>query len=509
MRQLAAALAVALPALTASAQFYEKVDLGRASAKTIVESLDGSDPRIGSLAASLAGAGDPAADALFRSMARSGSAPARVYGVLGQALLSKKGVDAALFASLGSSDERADVVREANVSGLLRETDVAALLASKDLNEASQLTLLAELDRRGERWDAARMREIAASKDAVAAGFAALVLADGGNGVAAEPRAWAAFRARLGDMPAADREQAVRALAEASMLFEVKTAGKALLDLTDGDGWSDDTRVAAIGAAIRLAPAAGVDAWRARVKANRSQLSLMRSAMQLLASADRGVPPTAFDDLRNGTPVLDTIAASGSALAAGAPPAEPLIALIDSGHQASAEWAMVRAAELAPEKALPVWKHLLARLESPDPDDQPTAALVAGLARELADDDTASAKALLDRLSGSPDLLVAAMQGICDSKSPEAQEIARARRGTLPRSGEGLAALTLARRGAPLTDADLDVLGRAGAGGGDLDAARALQSAWFYARARGLSDAVIEQIGGAAPPAPRQGSKAP
>lgn len=509
MRQLAAALAVALPALPASAQFYEKVDLGRASVKTIVESLDGSDPRIGSLAANLAGAGDPAADALFRAMARSGSAPARVYGVLGQALLSKKGIDAALFAALGSSDERADVVREANVSGILRESDVAALLACKDLNEASQLTLLAELDRRGERWDGARMREIAASKDAVAAGFAALVLADGGNGVAPEPRAWAAFRARLRDMPDAEREQAVRALAEAAMLFEVKSAGRALLELTDGEGWSDDARVAAIGAAIRLDTAVGIDAWRSRAKANRSQLSLMRSAMQLLASADRGVPPTAFDDVRNGTPVLETIAGAGAAIASGKPPAEPLIALIDSGHQASAEWAMVRAAELPPEKSLPVWKHLLARLESPDPDDMPTAALVAGLARELADADAASAKALLERLSGSPDLLVAAMQGICDSKSPEAQEIARARRGTLPRAGEGLAALTLARRGAPLADADLDVLGRAGAGGGDLDTARSLQAAWFYARARGLSDGAIDQIGGAAPPQAPQGAKAP
>ena len=508
MRQLAAALAVVLPALPANAQFYEKVDLGRASVKAIVESLDGSDPRIGSLTANLAGAGDPGADALFRAMARSGSAPSRVYGVLGQALLSKKGVDAALFAALGSADERADVVREANVSGLLRETDVSALLACKDLSEASQLTLMAELDRRGSRWDGGQMREIAASKDAVAAGFASLVLADGGSGVAPEPRAWSAFRARLAALPEQEREQAVRALAEAAMLFEVKTAGAALLDLTDAGGWSDDARVAAIGAAIRLDPPRGVEAWRARVKASRSQLSLMRSAMQLLASADRGVPPTAFDDLRNGTPVLEVIASSGASLASGAPPAGPLIALIDSGHQASAEWAMVRAAELPPEQALPVWKHLLARLESSDPDDQPTAALVAGLARELADSDTESVKSLLERLNGSPDLLVAVMQGLCDSKSPAAQDIARARRGSLPRAGEGLAALLLARRGAPLSDADLDVLGRAGAGGGDLDASRALQAAWFYARARGLSEGAIEQLGGAASPAPA-GTRAP
>jgi hypothetical protein len=508
LRTLAASLAVALPTSTARAQFYEKVDLGKASVNAVVEAFDGDDPRIGSLAANLAGAGDPSADALFRAMARGAGPATRVYGVLGQALLSKKGVDAQLFAALASADERADVVREANVSGLLRETSIAPLLACKDLSEASQLTLMAELSRRGEPWDASRMREIAASKDAIAAGFAALLLAAGGNGVDADPKAaaWGACRARIAAMAPTDRDEAIRAIAEAAMLFDVKPAARRLLELTDAEGGSDDARVAAIGAAIRLDTPLGVDAWRARAKANRSQLALMRSAMQLLANAERGVPPTAFDEVRNGTPALEAIAAAGASLASKAPPADALIGLLESGHQASAEWAMVRATELPPEQALPVWKHLLTRLETSDPDDRPTAALISGLARELVEADPAAAAALLERLATEPDLLVAAMQGICDSQAPQAQEIARARRGSLPRAGEGLAALALARRGAPLTDADLDVLGRAGAGGGDLDPSHALQAAWFYARAKGLADGAIERLA-VAPPA--QGAKGP
>jgi len=218
------------------------------------------------------------------------------------------------------------------------------------------------------------------------------------------------------------------------------------------------------------------------------------------------VPPTAFDEVRNGTPALEAIATAGASLASKAPPADALIGLLESGHQASAEWAMVRATELPPEQALPVWKHLLTRLETSDPDDRPTAALISGLARELVEADPAAAAALLERLATEPDLLVAAMQGICDSQAPQAQEIARARRGSLPRAGEGLAALALARRGAPLTDADLDVLGRAGAGGGDLDPSHALQAAWFYARAKGLADGAIERLA-VAPPA--QGAKGP
>ena len=190
LRTAVAATAAALVSAAAHAQFYEKVDLGRASVEAIVEAFDGDDPRIGSLAANLAGTGDASAEALFRAMAGGTTPATRVYGVLAQALLSQKGIDPALFAALKSSDERADVVREANVSGLLRETPIAPLLACGDLSEPSVLTLTAELSRRGERWDAARMREIAASKDAVAAGFASLLLASGGTGNAPQSAAW-------------------------------------------------------------------------------------------------------------------------------------------------------------------------------------------------------------------------------------------------------------------------------------------------------------------------------
>jgi hypothetical protein len=72
----------------------------------------------------------------------------------------------------------------------------------------------------------------------------------------------------------------------------------------------------------------------------------------------------------------------------------------------------------------------------------------------------------------------------------------------MPRAAEGLAVLTLARAGAPLNDADVDVLGRAAGGGGDLDGPRALQAAWYYTCANRKAEELIGRLGGNAPAAP-------
>jgi hypothetical protein len=231
--------------------------------------------------------------------------------------------------------------------------------------------------------------------------------------------------------------------------------------------------------------------------------------MQLLATAGPSIPPSAFDELRNGNAVLAAIADAGAATSRGDDPVPTIIALLDAGHPASAEWALVRAAELPPERSAPVWRHLLGKFEGADRDDLPTATLVTGLTRELIKSDPAAARELLQRIAADEVLTVAAMVGLAESGSPQAQDIARARRGSLPRLGESLAVLILARAGAPLSDADMDVLGRAGAGGGDLDAGRALQAAWFFAKRKGTAARAAERLAGAAPapPASSPGSR--
>lgn len=496
------AAALVAPARSAGAQFYEKVDLGRAAVEELVDSLNGSDPAIGSSVATLAGCGDPEVAGLFRAMARSGNAASRVYGVLGAALAGSSGIDPALFASLQGRDERATVIRESNITGIIRKSPAATLLAGGDLPPAAVLSLAAECARRGEAWPAEEIRAIAASDDAIAAGFAALLLREGTAGSPPDPAPWKSFRGRLAAMEPADRTSAVRGLVEAALLFEVRPAAKDLLQVSRLEGIPEDVHAAAVGMALRLDAEAGVDAWLSTFTGDGSMRALLRASMQLLAAAGPGIPASAFDAVRNGNPVLEAIANAGAAQCTGTDPVPSLVALLDCGHSAAAEWALVKAAELPPGKSAPVWRDLLAKLTAAPAGEDPPIPVLTGLSRELMRSDPAAVRGLLERFASQPTSTVAIMFGVHDSRAPQAQEIARERRGTLPRMGESIAVLTLARAGAPLTDADLDVLARAAAGGGDLDRDRALEAAWFFTRRKGTTAEASARIAGAAPAAP-------
>ncbi len=489
----------AMPGRAAYAQFYEKVDMTRASADALVAALGPSNPSLGATVAALASCNDPDLRPVFRAMAEGSDPAVRVYGVLGDALCGKSGIDLALYRGLPSPEERTAIIREANVSGILRQSDAAALLAAGGSTPAAILALIGELDRRGEAWDPAQVRPILEDPDPVAQGAASLLLLGGPKGGTPDPAPWAAFRARLDALPESERWPALRALVEAAMVFELEAAADPLMERCEATDVPEQVRVAGEGLALRLSPERGLAAWRARVAAERTQVALVRAGLQLLASVDHGVPPTAFDEVRNGSPVLDAIADAGAALARREPPAPVLIALLDAGHPASAEWALLRAAALPPAESDPIWKHLLDQLEHLDPLQRPSPVLVAGLSRELVRSDPAAVDAAATALAGQDMMLAALVAGLWDSRSTDAAPIARRLRGTLPRSGESLAAMVLAHADATLTDDDREVLARAGAGGGDLDPTRALQAAWYAVKSAGTADGLPPRLRSTAP----------
>ncbi|MFM9170220.1 MAG: hypothetical protein ACKOTD_08900, partial [Phycisphaerales bacterium] len=259
---------------------------------------------------------------------------------------------------------------------------------------AATLALVGELHRRGAAWDPARVAPIATGDDPVAAGVAALLLLAGPAGGAADPAPWQRFLERTAAMPAEQRTGVMRAAIEASLLFEIKPAASDLLAACGGAGSPDALRVPAVGMALRIDTPRGLEAWRTRVREERSQVALVRAGMQLLSAIDRGVPAGDCDAIRNGSPVIDAIADAGKAIAAGQDEVAALVTLLDAGHSASAEWALVRAAEMPPERSAPVWRHLLGKIDAGNPDERPAATIVSGVVRELAKTDPTSVEAL-------------------------------------------------------------------------------------------------------------------
>ncbi len=476
-----------------AAQFYPKVDYYESSVNLLKDAVSGERPGTASLVGSIASLQDPALLPLFESMMQSSQPATRIYGILGSGLAKGgKSVDAAAVVALETAEERGVAVRESNATGLLRGTPLELILASPDLHPATILTLVGEQDRRGATWDPALIRSIAAHEDPAMAGIASLLLLSKGD---AEP--WQTFLERWSKMPEPMRSDVVRSMAEGSVVFEIEQAIPPVLAMANTAGVSDDSQLAAVGAALTLSPAAGLQAWQDRVAARRTQPQLVRAGLQLLAADEKSVPASAFEQIRNGSAVLDAIANAGKALRAPGDPSGALIGLLQAGHPVSGEWAMLRARTLPPEQAAKVWKFILAATEAAAPEDRPSPILVSLAIRELMRTDPAAVRALVDRCKNNPGLAVALLSGVYDSGAPEGADIARSLRGNLPRAGESLACMILARANAPLTDDDLDVLGRAAAGGGDLESMRAAQAAWFFIKRRDKTADAILRISGA------------
>lgn len=491
VRWIAAAL-VAATAVPASAQYYPRVEYTEAAVELLRTAAHGEREGGGTIIGTLATLQDKDLVPLFTAMANGADPAARVFGVLGVGMTdSNAGISPAMLACLKDPAEVMVVVREANSNGLLRATNLDPLMARTDLLPPTIVTLTGELNRRGQAWDAARIKPLVAFEEPSLAGVASLLMLTAGDSAP-----WEAFRTRCLALEEPERSQVARALAEASMVFELKKAAQPVLDLCLQPGMSDEAQFAAIGMALAMAPEDGMKAWLARVAARRTQPALVRAGLQLLASEEKNTPAGAFEKIRTGSPVLEAIANTGVALRSQADPVATLIALYDVGHPASAEWALVRARKLPPEKAAAVWKHVLAKIDAPQPEDRPTAVPVALAVRELMKTEPAAVKALLEKARAQPVLAVAILSGVYDSAAPEGAEIARALRGSLPRAGESLAAMILARTGAPMTDDDFDVLGRAAAGGGDLEVMRSSQAAWYLLKRRGKSGEAVTRIAG-------------
>jgi len=478
---------------SASAQLYPKVDYYDTSVAMLREAVQGSRPGSGSVLGSLAALHDPELKPLFEAMLTSNVGPTRVFGVLGCGLVRGEdaGVDPKSIVALTSAAERAAAVRESNATGLLRHTAVAEILACPDLEPGTIVTLSGELDRRGEAWDVDRVRPFTNDEDLAMAGVAAMLVRGKGD-----TATWDAFVKRVMALPEPARSGAVRALAEGALVFSMKHAVPALLPLATLEGLSDDAHMAIVGAALSLDAEKGLPLWQDRVAAKRSQPQLLRSGLQLLSADEKAVPASAFEALRNGNPALDALVDCGVALRTGKDHAGALIALFNAGYPILSDWVMVRARSLPPAESARVWKAVLETMDSANPDDRPTPVLVSLAVRELMKSDPAAVQGLVDRARTQPILAVALLSGVYESGQPQGVDVARTLRGSLPRAGESLATLVLARHGAPLSDDDLDVLGRAASGGGDLEAMRAVHAAWFLIKRKGKTQEALALIGG-------------
>lgn len=443
------------------------------------------------LIVSLRALNDPTLRPFFEALTRSSNWSSRVDGILGLAELSAaRDVDLALINRLSASEDRSTAIRHAIGLHLITPASIRELLETTDLPALDRVILSADLHRQGQTFEGVGLREAATDASDEIAGLAAALMLQRGT---SEP--WDAFTARLATRPPEVKNAVVQELARAALLYSMRAIIAPLISLGKDDVYTVPTRMMIIGSALALDPQTGWREWRKLVAQERSQSTLMRAGLQLMAQ-EKPVEVGMGAAIRSGDPLIEAIADAVDANGSDDPAAlaKALIAVIDVANRTSAEWAVRRAAALPPVLAAEVWRHLIVQFLAAPANTPALSSAVLDCASRLALVDPQALGSLINTSAAETQLQETLILSLCNAATPQAAQVAQAVRGSLSRRGDALAIIAIAR-GLPTLDEDsLKALGVVAAGGGNIDPTMLVQAAWLFARHSNRADQALSQI---------------
>lgn len=446
---------------------------------------------------------DPQLRGLFESLTSSSDFTSRVDGILGLAELSPEaGVDPVLLSRFGSREDRSAAIRSAIGLKLVSTQAATELLKIDDLTGLDRAALAGELFRLGTPIDPALLKDALNDPSDEVAGLGAMLMLQAGD-----RGAWSRFVDRLMARDEGVRNAVVGELGKAALAYQLKAAMPALLALVSRDGFRVPTRMVINGAALSLDREAGIAAWREIIASDRSQPTLVRAGLQMLAH-EGTVPEPVIVMLRNDDELVEDIvsaiiACSGTDADAAAVSLDRLVA---SGNRQAVEWAMRRASTLPPAAASRVLTSVFRAGTGADATPA-LRAMALDAAGRLAKADPSAVVMLLRENAGSggvQELLLLGMVSAVSDQPLNAQDPALVEQaaaaaavvqGASTRRAESLALLLLARTAqGPLDAETLRALGTVAAGGGDLDPTLQVQAAWLFVRHSGRGEQALAQL---------------
>jgi hypothetical protein len=498
-----AALAHAGPAASAAPQ-YERTSPYDAAVTHMRKAIE----PVGSgqhhaLLISLRSLRDPQLRGLFESLTNSSDFTSRVDGILGLGELSPgTGIDPVLLSRFDSRDDRSAAIRSAIGLKLVTVPAAMELLKIKGLTGLDRAALAGELFRLGTPIDPALLTDALNDPSDEVAGLGAMLMLQAGD-----RGPWSRYVDRLMSRDEGIRNAVVGELGKAALAYDLKAAVPALLALVSRDGFRVPTRMVINGAALSLDREAGIAAWREIIANDRSQPTLVRAGLQMLAH-EGAVPEQVIVMLRNDDELVEDIISAIIACAGTDPDAAAasLEALVSSGNRQAVEWAMRRASTLQPAAGARVLMSVFRAGTGPNA-TPPLRAMALDAAGRLAKADPAAVVALLRENAGSSgvqELLLLGMVSAVSDQPLNAQDpalvdqaaaAAAAVLGSSSRRAESLALLLLARTAqGPLDAETLRALGTVAAGGGDLDPTLQVQAAWLFVRHSGRGEQALAQL---------------
>jgi len=492
-----AALGAVLPALTMLSPMHAAAQYGRTDhiegAISTLKRCALPTPRGDhhTLIVALRALEDPTLASFYESLLKSPDWRSRVDGILGLAELSKeRDLNLDLVLALPNSEDRSTVIRAAIGFELLKPKNLRTLLEQPSLPPIDALVICGELHRQGQTFPASAVRPLCADPADDIAGLASLLLAETGD-----DSAWSGFVERWAGRSDELRNSTLQELARVSLLYRLKSSIRNLGDLARRPNITAATLMMVNATALALEPKLGARMWLTFVERERSQAMLLRAGLQLLAHP-AACEPGLGAKLRNGEPLVDSIADAIDASAGGDPDAmaSALEVVIDRANKSSAEWAIRRAGSLPPPQATRVWKHLIDVFLGAPTNAMALSPVVLDAATRLAESNPALLEPLIVRAADERQVQEVLLLALCNTSSPSSADVAERVRGSLSRRGDALALLTIARGRTELTPEIRRDLGIVAAGGGDLDQSLLAQAAWLFVKSSGKQDSALEQM---------------
>jgi hypothetical protein len=432
---------------------------------------------------------DPSLKSYFLQLARHGDLQGQVHAVLGLAEIDPAGViDPWLISQLGAPEAQYAAIDNALQLKVIDTPRIKELLGWDDLEPRSRALLYAALVARGEPIDRSAVAALAGSTEPIVTGLGACVLAQLGD---AQPLM--ELSSKMDPLPGPRRIAVLFSLLGAIDAFRLTGTIDWIAALLEEPALDENLEAEALWTALRLDPGRGAALWAGALGADPAHGRAVRYGLMLLA-ASKGVPPSAFDALPAGDPLVDGIAAAGRAVAAGsdAPPA--IITLLEFGHAGAARAAMQAAEGLDPSAAARVYGHVIDGTENSDPRKR---AVYAEAALSAADRlFKIEPQAVLERLDLAADdglTQQTILMALLDVPAPEAGAAARRLRRVGSGRADSLTLLVIARHDAQLSPEELHQLGVIAAGGGLVSEVLQVQAGWLYLKATGRIDQALAQ----------------
>jgi hypothetical protein len=474
----------ALGAFPASAQAqYGPVDPYDSSLRVLRETLQSpNDGQQHAAMLALRELKDSASRTLLERMLNSDDWSLRVDSVLGLAELNDgQLIDPAVIESLPRPSDREVALSAALALELIDAARLEAILAWPDLLSSQRVMLLARQRRQGGTPDADTLATLLDSKTPEVAGLALSILLDLGRPAAETAEVESRVREMIAALPPRTRSAAVAQIAEATSAERLAGAAPFIASLIALPELAGDAKARALGSLLVLSPEHGYPVFAAEVEADRSQLALLRQAAILLASGVRA-PDAEWRRVRNGDPLLETIADAGVLLSR-SDDAAAFEKLVGLRHRVAMRAALEGARRLGPSSERALGLACVAFLEAAPRDLAP--ALAEPTMRALARLAIVAPEELeqpLARASESRERQDALLLVLAAAGSPEAARVASTARGRATRLGESLIALLRARSADSVAAEELQLLGQIAGGAVAVDPAIRTQAAWLWLR---------------------------